>query len=66
MRTTVIIPDDMVEEAMKLSKIKSKTALIMSSLQAYIRDLRIQQLLELKGKIPIEVDIKKIRERKHA
>ena len=64
MRTTVILPDQMIKEAMDLSKIKSKTSLLIASLQAFIRDYRIKQLLELKGKIPIDVDIDNLRERK--
>ncbi len=64
MKTTVILPDEIMDEAMKLSHMKSKTALLIASLQAFIRDIRIRKLLELKGKIPLEVDIDTLRERK--
>ncbi len=54
MRATLNIPDELVEEVQKLSGEKSKTKAITAAMKAFIREKRIKQLLELRGKIQID------------
>jgi len=63
MRTTLDIPEDLLEEARQLVTFKSKTDTIILALQELIRSRKREQLRELKGKIAVEVDIASSRRR---
>ncbi|MDA8052583.1 MAG: type II toxin-antitoxin system VapB family antitoxin [Deltaproteobacteria bacterium] len=56
MRTTLNIPDDLVDEVLKISGEKSKTRAIIKTMKEYIRQKKIAELLALKGKINIDYD----------
>ena len=49
MRTTIIIKDDILKEAMRLSKIKEKTALVHAGLEALIQNYVKKRLIALGG-----------------
>lgn len=49
MRTTIILKDNILKEAMRLSKIKEKTALIHAGLNALIQNYTKKRLIELGG-----------------
>lgn len=63
MRTTLDIPEDLIEEARKLLGFKSKTDTVVVSLRELIRRRRIDQLKELLGSVELEVDIPASRRR---
>lgn len=63
-RTTIDIPDELMLEAQKILGFKSKTDVIILSLQELIRKRRIEELKSLAGKINLELDVKKQRKRK--
>ncbi len=63
MRTTLDLPEELLTEAMRLSQGKTKTKTIILALQELIRKLRISQLKSFKGKIDIDVDLDKLRDR---
>mgnify|MGYP002777683947 CR=1 FL=1 len=51
MKVNIELRDELVKEAMQLSKAKSKKELIEQALENYIKDLRCKSLLELRGKV---------------
>jgi len=64
MRTTIDIPEELIEEARKLLGFKSKTDTIVLSLQELIRRKRIEELKNLAGAIHLEIDLAQSRRRK--
>ena len=63
MRTTLDLPDELLEEARRLLGFKSKTDTVVMSLQELIRRKRIDQLKALAGQIELEIDLPKSRGR---
>lgn len=63
MRTTLDIPEELIEEARKLLGFKSKTDTIVLSLQEMIRKRRIDKLKSLAGQIDLNIDLTKSRRR---
>lgn len=63
MRTTLILPDTLISEAMELTKISQKTELIIFALQNLIQREKIQGLKSYFGKIDLNIDIDAARQR---
>jgi hypothetical protein len=63
MRTTLDLPSPILEQAMKLSNQKTKTGVIIMALEDYVRKNRIQELRKFRGKINLDIDLKKLRKR---
>ncbi len=63
MRTTLDIPEPLIEEARHLLGFKSKTDTIIVSLQELIRRKRIDQLKAMMGHVKLEIDLPKSRRR---
>jgi Arc/MetJ family transcription regulator len=63
MRTTLDIPDDLLEEARSLLQFKSKTDTIIVALKELVRRRRIEELKELQGKVDLRIDIPRSRRR---
>ncbi len=63
MRTNIVIDDQLMEEALKLSKTKTKKELIKKALEEFIQNRRRLNLKDIKGKIQFEegYDYKKMR-----
>ena len=49
MRTTLDLPDRLVQDAMKASHQRTKTAVIIAALQDLVRRTRLQELRNFKG-----------------
>jgi len=64
MRTTLDLPGDLLNEAMKVSHQKTKTAVIISALEDFLRKSRIQGLKRFRGKVDLDIDLDILRERK--
>lgn len=64
MRTTVDLPEKLVNEAMRISHQKTKTSVIVTALEEYVRKNRIQQLKRFRGKLDISIDLNALRKRK--
>ena len=62
-RTTLDIPEPLIEEARRLLGFKSKTDTVVLSLQEMIRRKRIEELKELMGSVRLEIDIDRSRRR---
>ncbi len=63
MRTTLDIPEELIEEARRVFRFKSKTDTVIASLREVIRRKRIDDLRDLFGKIDLEIDIPSSRRR---
>ena len=63
MRTNVVLDDELVAEAFRLSTCKTKKDLLHEALQYFIRDRRRRNLLDLAGKelLAPDYDYKKAR-----
>jgi len=64
MRTTIEIPQELIEEAMKLSEAKTKSQLIKEALEEKINTIKRKRLLTFKGSIDLEIDLDILRDRK--
>jgi Arc/MetJ family transcription regulator len=57
MRTTLDIPEELIEEARRILGFKSKTDTIVLSLKELIRHRRIDELKEMMGTIDLKIDV---------
>jgi hypothetical protein len=63
MRTTLDLPRKLMREAMKALNARTKTETIIRSLEEIIRRKNIEELLALRGKLPLNIDLNKARGR---
>lgn len=63
MRTTLDIPEPLIEEARRLLGFKSKTDTVVLSLQELIRRKRIEALKDMMGSVRLELDLPASRRR---
>lgn len=63
MRTTLDLPNDLLEEAMKVTHIETKTKVIIKALEDLVRKSKISELKKFKGKIDLDIDLNTIRGR---
>ncbi|MFH2045926.1 MAG: type II toxin-antitoxin system VapB family antitoxin [Pseudomonadota bacterium] len=64
MRTTLDLPDNLVNEAMEMTHIKTKTKVIITALEQLIRREHLSKIKEFKGKIDLDINLETIRGRK--
>ncbi|WPD22436.1 MAG: type II toxin-antitoxin system VapB family antitoxin [Candidatus Electrothrix sp. GW3-4] len=64
MRTTLDIPESLITEAMQLTSIKTKTALIIRALEELVRKNKIAEIKKYKGRIDLDTDLDILRDRK--
>jgi Bacterial antitoxin of type II TA system, VapB len=62
-RTTIDLPQKLVEEAMKVSHQRTKTAVIVTALEDFVRKSRIQGLKKFRGRVNLDIDLDKLRKR---
>lgn len=60
MRATIDINDNLMEEAKKLTMVKTKKELINLSLKELIRKKRIEHLISLYGTSPVDLTLKDV------
>lgn len=63
MRTTLDIPESLLEEARRLLGFKSKTDAVILSLRELVRRRRIEELKSMMGSVELEIDIPRSRRR---
>lgn len=63
MRTTLDLPEELLDEAMKTTQIKTKTKVIITALEELIRKSKISEIKDYKGKIDLDIDLNSIRGR---
>lgn len=54
MKTTLNIPEELLDKAMSLSRHRTKTETVIVALQEYIRLKKIEKILEYEGKLQFE------------
>ena len=63
MRTTLDLPDVLIQNAMKVSHQKTKTAVIITALQDLVRKNRLQELRQFKGQVNLDMNLNVLRKR---
>jgi hypothetical protein len=63
MRTTLDIPEDLLEEARERLGFKSKTDTVILSLQELVRRKRIEDLKSMFGHVNLDIDLPESRRR---
>lgn len=63
MRTTLDLPEDLIAEAMKITKATTKTELIKKALKNIIQQNKIGNIKKYKGAIDLKVDLDILRGR---
>ena len=63
MRTTLDLSAPLLEEAMALTKIRTKTEAITRALENLIQKEKVQQLKNYYGKIDLDIDLDALRKR---
>lgn len=64
MRTTLDLPENLLNEAMKVTHAKTKTAVIIKALEELIRKSTISDIKKYRGKINLDIDLDLLRERR--
>ena len=62
MRTSIHIDDKLIQEAQKVTSVKTKKALIDLSLKELVRRKRLEHLISLYGTNPIDLTLKELEE----
>ncbi|MBI2361267.1 MAG: type II toxin-antitoxin system VapB family antitoxin [Deltaproteobacteria bacterium] len=62
MRTTLAIDENLLEEAMKCTGEKTRTAVVNRALKEFVRRRKLEGLKNLSGKIHIDLDWRKMEE----
>ena len=63
MRTTLDLPEDLLDEAMNLTDTRTKTAVIVLALEELVRRNKIADLKKYRGKISLPIDLDTLRSR---
>jgi metal-responsive CopG/Arc/MetJ family transcriptional regulator len=63
MRTTLILPDNLLNETKKLTKATKNTEAIRKALEEFVQKRKIEKLLNMSGKVEIENNIEKLENR---
>ncbi|MFA5028316.1 MAG: type II toxin-antitoxin system VapB family antitoxin [Candidatus Methylomirabilota bacterium] len=64
MRTTLDLPQPLLEEAMQLSPERTKTATIIAALEDFVRKQKIRGLKRFRGRVDLDIDLSGLRDRK--
>jgi len=64
MRTTLDIPENLLNEALKITKSKTKTDLIKKALEDIIQKDKIKNIKNYRGKVAIDIDLNTLRKRR--
>ncbi|WP_305907277.1 type II toxin-antitoxin system VapB family antitoxin [Methylomarinum sp. Ch1-1] len=63
MRTTLDLPENLLNEAMKVTNTDTKTAVIVKALEELVRKSKISGLKKYRGKIDLEINLNELRDR---
>lgn len=61
-RTNIVLDEKLIDQALKITKIKTRNALIDYALRELLRHAQQKEFLKLRGKIHWEVDLSNSRE----
>jgi Arc/MetJ family transcription regulator len=63
MRTTIDIPQELVDKAIELTDAKTKTEVIKLALQELIRRESMKKILAYEGKVKLDINLDEFRQR---
>ncbi len=63
MKTTLVLPDDLIKQALQITPYKTKTALVISAIKNLVQQEKIKKLKKFKGRVKIDVDLNVLRSR---
>lgn len=63
MRTTIDLPEELITEAMELTRITTKTDVIKEALANLIQREKIKGLKDYYGKIDMDINLNRVRKR---
>ena len=63
MRTTLDLPKNLIDEVMRITNSRTKSEAIRRALEEVIRKEQRMQLLTLKGKVDLQIDLETLRAR---
>ena len=63
MRTTLDLPEKLLDEAMRVTHIETKTGVIIKALEELVRKSKISDLKKYRGKIDLDIDLDELRNR---
>ena len=63
MRTTLDLPEELLREAMRTTRIETKTKVIITALEELIRKNNIAGIKKFKGKVELDIDMDVVRSR---
>lgn len=63
MRTTLDLPEKLLNEAMAVTHTDTKTRVIILALEELIRKSKVTDLKKYRGKIDLDIDLDKLRKR---
>ncbi len=63
MRTTIDIPEDLINEAMKVTKASTKTEVIKTALYQIIQKNKIRGIKSYKGQVDLDMNLNILRDR---
>ncbi len=61
MRTNIELDDTLVQQALRLSKLKTKKEVVQEALKNYVAFMKKKELLNLRGNVKWEGDLKQMR-----
>jgi hypothetical protein len=64
MRTTLDIPDELLEEARRVVRARTKREVVLAGLQELIKKAHREELRQLAGKLDLRVDLARSRKRR--
>ena len=66
MRTTLDKPEETLEKARRAARLRTKTETVIAGLKELIRKAKREELRGLAGKIRLDIDVSRSRERRQA
>jgi len=63
MRTTIDIPEELINEAMKVTNISTKTEVIKEGLLNLIQREKIKGIKKFRGAVDLDIDMDRLRKR---
>ena len=66
MRTTLDLPEETLEEARRAARLRTKTETVIAGLEELIRKSKREELRGLAGRVRLDVDVARSRDRRRA
>lgn len=63
MRTTLNLPEELIQEALQATQAKNRTQVIVMALEELVRRHRLQKLKKYKGKLELDINLDVVRGR---